>query len=427
MKRYLAGIILCPLLLSVVSLHAQDRVTTLAGQVLVSGITNGPATNAAFNDPAAVVADAVGNLFIADSQNHVIRKIGTNGWVSTFAGQAGTRGSSDGNSFQAQFDTPSGIAITPDGDFYVSDTGNHIIRKLTLAGTVTTLAGIPGQSGFTDGNGPAARFNSPLGIAVGTNGTIYVADTGNQTIRKIASSGGVTTLAGSPEHWGSTDGVGPAARFNGPLGVALDDQGNLFVSDSFNHTIRRITPEGAVSTWAGQPGVDGCVDGEATASRFNKPAELAMDRRNNLFVADSGNHIIRKISNTGRVSTVTGQVGIAGSADGINGEARFFNPYGLTVAPNGSVVVADAYNELLRLVLTPFNLTILKTNVNGSADLSWDCVIGRSYQVQYQDALNATDWVNLGSPVNADSLTASKIDDDASRTPLRVYRVVLSP
>lgn len=150
-----------------------------------------------------------------------------------------------------------------------------------------------------------------------------------------------------------------------------------------------------------------------------------MDRRNNLFVADSGNHVIRKISNDGRVSTVTGRAGAKGSADGINGEARFFNPYGLAVAPDGSVVVADAYNELLRVVLVPFSLTILKTNANGSANLSWDCAIGRNYQVQYQDSFDATGWVNLGSPIKAASLTASKIDDGASQTPQRIYRVVL--
>ncbi len=427
MKSRLAGIVLFALLSPVVSLRAQDNVTTLAGLALVSGLTNGPPTKAVFNDPAALVADAVGNLYIADSQNHVIRKLGTNGLVSTFAGQAGTRGSNNGSSLQAQFDTPSGIAIAPNGDFHISDTGNHTIRKVTLAGAATTIAGSPGQSGFTDGTGSAARFNSPLGITVGANGAIYVADTGNQLIRKISSGGVVTTLAGSPENWGSHDGVGPAARFNGPVGVALDDQGNLFVSDSFNHTIRKITPDGVVSTWAGRPGGDGWGDGEAPAAKFCKPAELALDRRNNLFVADSGNHVIRKISKDGRVSTVTGRAGGNGAADGGNGAARFFNPYGLAVAPDGSLVVADAYNELLRVVLVPFNLTLLKTNASGSPVLSWDCAIGRNYQVQYKDAVDTAGWVNLGAPIKAASLTASQIDDGGSQTPQRIYRVVLGP
>ncbi len=422
--KSLAGMVLLALLSPIVSLRAQDRVTTLAGQVLVNGLTNGPVTTAAFNDPAALVADTGGNLYIADSQNHVIRKVATNGIVSTFAGQAGISGSRDGNGLQAQFDTPSGIAIAPNGNFYVSDTGNHTIRKITPAAVVTTMAGTPAQSGFTDDTGAAARFNSPLGIAVGANDTLYVADSGNHLLRKITSGGGVTTLAGSPENWGSDDGVGSAARFNGPVGVALDDQGNLFVSDSWNHAIRKITSDGTVSTWAGMPGVDGWVDGRSHTAKFCKPAELAMGRKNNLFVADSGNHVIREIAADGSVSTVTGRAGINGAADGDNGAARFFNPYGLALAPDGSLTVADAYNELLRVVLVPFNLTLQKTNTNGSANLSWDCVIGRNYQVQYKAAINATSWVNLGLPIKAAGLTAS-LQDDASQTPQRIYRVVL--
>jgi sugar lactone lactonase YvrE len=425
MKSRLAGMVLLALLSPIVALRAQDRVTTLAGQVLVNGLTNGPVTTAAFNDPAALVADTAGNLYIADSQNHVIRKAATNGIVSTFAGQAGTPGSMDGNGFQAQFDTPSGIAIAPNGDFYVSDTGNHTIRKITPAGVVITMAGMPAHSGYTNGPGSAARFNSPLGITVGANDTIYVADSGNQLIRKITSGGGVTTLAGSPENWGTDDGVGSAARFNGPVGVAVDDQGNLFVSDSWNHAIRKITPDGTVSTWAGMPGVDGGVDGGSHTAKFCRPAELVMGRKNNLFVADSGNHVIREVAKDGSVSTVTGRSGVAGAAVGINGAARFFNPYGLALAPDGSLVVADAYNELLRVVLVPFNLTLLKTHANGSANLSWDCVIGRNYQVQYKAALDATSWESLGAPIKAINLTTSRQDEDASRTSQRIYRVVL--
>jgi len=419
------GIVLLLLFSPAVPLQGQDLVTTLAGQVLLNGLSNGPMTSAVFNDPAALVADATGNLYIADSQNHVIRKAATNGIVSTFAGQAGTPGSMDGNGHQAQFDTPSGIAIAPNGDFYVSDTGNHTIRKITPAGGVTTMAGMPAQSGFTDDTGSAARFNSPLGITVGANDTLYVADSGNQLIRKITSGGGVTTLAGSPENWGGDDGVGSAARFNGPVGVALDDQGNLFVSDSWNHAIRKITPDGTVSTWAGMSGVDGRVDGGPRAARFCKPAELAMGRKNNLLVADSGNHVIREIAQDGSVSTVTGRAGVNGAADGVNGAARFFNPYGLAFAPDGSLIVADAYNELLRVVLVPFKLTLRKTNANGSASLSWDCVIGRNYQVQYRDAIEATSWVNLGAPIKATNLTSGLQDEDASQTSQRIYRVLL--
>ena len=427
MKNHLAVTILLALLATIGSLCAQDSVTTFAGQRLVNGHSNGPAATATFNDPAALAADAAGNFYIADSQNHVIRKIGTNGIVSTFAGQMAVPGSQDGSGLLAQFDTPCGIAIGPGGEFYISDTGNHTLRKITPTGVVTTIAGRPGENGFTNGSGGSARFNSPLGLAVGANGTVYVADSGNQLIREVSSAGTVTTLAGSPENWGRDDGMGSAARFNGPVGVALDHQGNLMVSDSWNHAIRKITPDGMVSTWAGRPGVDGQTDGTALSATFCKPAELALDRWNNLFVADSGNHVIRKISNTGMVSTVTGRAGASGAADGYNGAARFFNPYGLAVTPDGTLLVADAYNELLRVVLAPFTLTISKTNASGRAELSWDCAIDRSYQVQYKDALDSPGWTDLGAPIKAVSLTVSTMDEVADPTTLRVYRVIRKP
>jgi sugar lactone lactonase YvrE len=272
-----------------------------------------------------------------------IRKISTNGLVTTLAGHwefraetnAGKRGS-----------TPCGITLDKDGNLFVS-TANHTIRKITPAGIVTTVAGMAGQSGFANDVGSAARFNSPLGIAVGTNGTIYVADSGNHVIRAISPGGSVTTLCGSTENWGSENGTETNARFNGPVGLALDDQGNLFVADSNNHTIRRITPDSAVTTWAGVPGVDGCVDGDAQSAKFCKPAEMAIDRKNNLFVADSFNHVIRKITRDRKVSTVTGAAGSSGAADGINGRGRFFNPYGLAIRPDGSLAVADPSNEFI--------------------------------------------------------------------------------
>ncbi len=417
---------LLPLLACVSTLRAQDAVTSLAGWPLVSGGANGAGTNVLFSDPAAMVADSRGNLFLADSGNHAIRNVSSAGVVTTIAGQLGVSGSGGGTGAQAKFNRPCGIAMDRAGNLFVSDTGNHTIRKITPAGGVSTIAGSVGQSDFANGSGTTAKFSSPLGLAVTTNGTLYVADSGNHVIRVISPGGVVSALAGSPENWGSDDGVGSAARFNGPVGVALDEHGDLLVSDANNHTIRKVTTNGVVTTWAGTPGLDGCADGNGRAVRFCMPAELAADRHGNVFVADSFNHVVRKISREGRVTTVTGVPGGYGAGDGVNGQARLFNPYGLAVRSDGSLALADAYNQLLRVVLVPVGVSIRVSDGGPGVVLAWDSIIGTAYQVQNRTALDSGAWENIGMPITATSLHTTRLVGNSS-SDQRMYRVQMIP
>ena len=214
-------------------------------------------------------------------------------YFGTLAGLAGSSGSTDGTGSAARFNSPFSIAVDTAGNLFVADGGNHTIRKVTSAGVVTTLAGSAGSSGSTDGTGSAARFNSPEGIAVDTAGNVFVADTFNSTIRKVTSAGVVTTLAGTAGSTGSTDGTGSAARFKFPLDITVDTAGNVFVVDTENHTIRKITSAGVVTTIAGSAGNSGSTDGVGSAARFGSPKGIAVDTAGNLFVADQANHTIR--------------------------------------------------------------------------------------------------------------------------------------
>ena len=208
--------------------------------------------------------------------------------VATLAGS--TAGFADGTGGAAQFNGPYGVAVDYSGTAYVADGNNHRIRKITSAGVVTTLAG-SGARGFSDGTGVAAQFNYPIGVAVDSSGTVYVADAGNNRIRKITPAGVVTTLAGYAA--GSADGTGGAAQFKDPRGVAVDPSGTVYVADYGNHRIRKITPAGVVTTLAGSTA--GFADGTGSAARFNVPFGVAVDSSGTVYVADYCNHRIRKI------------------------------------------------------------------------------------------------------------------------------------
>ena len=292
-------------------------VSTLAGSG-TSGFANGAGTAAQFNLPIGVAVDSSGNLYVADYDNHRIRKITSAGVVSTFAGS--TWGYHDATGTAAQFDSPVGVAVDSSGNVYVADENNHRIRKITSAGVVSTLAG--STAGHHDATGTAAQFATPAGVAVDSSGNVYVADTWNHRIRKITSKGVVTTLAGSGTV-GHHDATGTAAQFDTPHGVAVDSSGNLYVADLNNHRIRKITSEGVVTTLVGS-GTEGYKDATGTEAQFSFPTGVAVDSSGILYVTDTYNNRIRKITPAGVVSTLAGST--AGHHDATGTEAQLADP-----------------------------------------------------------------------------------------------------
>jgi sugar lactone lactonase YvrE len=345
-------------------------VTTLAGTAGIHGSTDGTGAAARFNHPDGVATDSAGNFYVADTRNHTIRKITPTGVVGTLAGAAGVRGSTDGTGAAARFTYPNGVATDSAGNLYVADWGNSTIRKITPAGVVTTLAGTAGVRGSTDGTGAAARFNSPSGVATDSAGNVYVADMYNHTIRKITPAGVVTTLAGTAGASGSTDGTGAAARFKGPISVAADSAGNVYVADTFNHTIRKITPVGVVTTLAGTAGVEGSTDGTGAAARFYPLNGVAADSAGNVYVADSFSDTIRKITPAGVVTTLAGRAGVQGSTDGTGAAAHFNLPMGVATDSAGNVYVADRNNNTIRKITPAGVVTTLAgtAGAGGSTD-----------------------------------------------------------
>jgi serine/threonine protein kinase, bacterial len=266
-------------------------VTTLAGSSL-AGSDNGTGLAASFNFPQGIAVDTSGNVYVGDYNNHMVRKITPAGVVTTLAGST-TFGSVNATGTAASFKFPSGIAVDSIGNVYVADQLNNMIRKITADGVVTTFAGST-AAGSSNATGTAASFKGPSGIAVDSIGNVYVADTSNHMIRKITAGGVVTTLAGSTAA-GFNDGTGTAAAFNTPLGVSVDSVGNVYVADTNNNKIRKITPGGVVTTFAGST-APGNANGTGTSATFNGPTAIAVDSNGTLYVAEQTNNLIRKIA-----------------------------------------------------------------------------------------------------------------------------------
>jgi len=316
----------------------------LAGDIGGFGNEDGAGAAAHFNLPFSVAVDNSGNVYVADTNNSTIRKVTASGVVTTLAGTAGMQGSVDGTGAAARFNSPSGVAVDSAANVYVADTNNSTIRKVTAGGVVTTLVGTAGMQGSVDGTGAAARFNSPSGVAVDSAGNVYVADTNNYTIRKVTAGGVVTTLAGTAGMAGSVDGTGAAARFSDPTGVAVDSASNVYVADSSNFTIREVTAGGVVTTLAGSALRTGNADGKGAAVRFNRPTGVVVDGAGNVYVTDTLNATIRKITPFGNTTTVAGMAGVTGIV--LGAAPRFAFPQYLAISGD-SLVVSDAKAILL--------------------------------------------------------------------------------
>ncbi len=386
-------------------------VTTLAGSASSpAGSADGTGSAARFHSPTGVTTDSDGNIYVADQFNNTIRKVTPAGIVTTLAGSAGLGGYADATGSTARFHSPTGMATDSGGNVYIADSENRTIRKITQAGVVTTLAGsATAPAGSDDGTGSAARFHSPTGLATDSGGNVYVADSVSGTIRKITPAGEVTTLAGSAKaRSGSKDGTGDAARFRSPTALATDSDGSIYVADSDYDTIRKITPAGVVTTLAGSPSPIGSADGTGSAARFNSPVALAADSAGNVYVADQRNDTIRKITPAGVVTTLAGSPGNAGgSADGTGSAARFFTPAGVATDSDGNVYVADQFNNSIRKITPAGVVTTLPgsatTDPTGSAQRP-----GSAAHFQYPTGV-ATDRAGDVYVADRDNYTIRKI------------------
>ncbi|UVW28023.1 NHL repeat-containing protein [Massilia sp. H6] len=319
------------------------RVTALAGDG-IPGTLDGPAAGSRFSDPFGVAFDSRGTLHVADAgDSNRIRTLAPDGTVATLAG--GREGFRDGAGTAASFHTPSALAFDHAGNLYVADTGNHAIRKIAPGGGVTTLAG-NGMPGGLDGVGRAASFHGPVGIAVDAAGTVYVADTYNDRIRRIARDGSVSTVAGSGQP-GMADGLGTAASFDTPSAIAVALDGTLYVADTGNHAIRKIAPDGVVSTIATPP------EGERRPV-LRRPVGLALTRDGYLYIAASSGGRIVQLAPTGQYhALLDADVPAAQDGFGPDGTVQLYGPRGIAVDRDGSLVVADAQAHRLERLAPP--------------------------------------------------------------------------
>lgn len=309
-----------------------------------SGAINGDANTSSFNSPQGLAADAQGNIYVADFNNNIIRKVSPDGTTITLAGD-GTAGSTNGQGAKARFNRPAFLAIDVAGNVYVADTKNFQIRKITTAGQVSVLAG-DGTEGYKNGPGDKARFSNLAALTIDKNGNIYICDNGNHRIRKITQAGEVSTVLGNGEDY-SKDGKGELAAIGYPSSITMDGQGNFYVSDGYR-IIRKITSDFESRVFAGNSNY-GNYDGVGTQASFGGINAMVCDITGTLYITDEYNTVIRKVTPDARVSTLAGSSSNSYS-NGIGPLAAFQNPYGITSDNKGSLYVSEIKGNRIRKI-----------------------------------------------------------------------------
>jgi hypothetical protein len=363
----------------VVKITPAGVVSPFAGG-LSTGAVDGTGTGASFWEPSALVFDPTGTLYVADDPNENIRAITTGAVTSTFAGSVSHYGTANGLRTAAEFWNPQGVAVDATGNVYVAD---HVgVRKVTPAGLVTTIQN-------------SASLSSAPGIALDAAGNVYASQGG--AIIKVAAGGGSSTFAGNVSTYGTTDGVGAAARFNGPTALTIDAAGTLYVVDYYSYTLRKITSAGVVTTWAGTVGTAGTTDAVGTAAQFKSPSGIAVDATGNVYVTDASTFTLRKISPSANVTTFAGATGTRGTADGVGAAARFGPLLAAVTDSSGDIFVADGNSTIRKVtpagvVTTVLGLPGVVGVMPGNLPASINSVQGLAL---FGNALIMTDYIDM--------------------------------